>query len=123
MLMTMIQFFPQGACAGKNNLLSGKPVSFGLNKITFTVSDLWFSRDKAHHFLTSAFFTTTGYYYCREQMKFSNFKSQQGGACFSISLGLIKEVRDGMKANNNFSWKDLVADILGTAIGLALVSD
>lgn len=96
---------------------------FKIQKITFTVSDSWFSRDKAHHFLTSAFLTTAGYYYAREQKHFSNFKSQQNGICFSLSLGLVKEIRDGMQKRNSFSWKDLVADVLGTAVGLALVSD
>lgn len=100
-----------------------QPEKFQLQKITFTVSDSWFSRDKAHHFLTSAFLTTAGYYYSREQKKFSNFKSQQNGIYFSLSLGMLKEIRDGLKKNNSFSWKDLVADILGTAVGLALVSD
>lgn len=104
-------------------LKNPQPEKFRLQKLTFTVSDSWFSRDKAHHFLTSAFLTTAGYYYFREQSHFSNFKSRQGAVCFSLSLGLFKEIRDGMKKTNDFSWKDLVADILGTAVGLAIVSD
>ena len=99
-----------------------QPEKFQLQKITFTVTDSWFSRDKAHHFLTSAFLTTAGYYYSRERNNFSNFKSQQNSICFSLSLGLIKEFRDGMQKHNSFSWKDLVADILGTAVGLVVVS-
>jgi len=113
----------QTATAGNFKLQKSQPEKFQLKKITFTVSDSWFSRDKAHHFLTSAFLTTAGYYYSRELNNFSNLKSQQHGIYFSLSLGLIKEIRDGLQKKNSFSWKDLVADILGTAVGLVLVSD
>ena len=116
-------FLSQTASAGNHKLQKSQPEKFRLKKITFTVSDSWFSRDKAHHFLTSAFLTTAGYYYSRELNNFSNFKSQQHGISLSLSLGLIKEIRDGIQKNNSFSWKDLVADILGIAVGLALVSD
>ena len=125
-LPVLLRRFPLEACGNdivEQTINKLQPEKFQLQKITFTVSDSWFSRDKAHHFLTSAFLTTAGYYYCREQNHFSNFKSQQGAVCFSLSLGLIKEIRDGMKKNNAFSWKDLVADILGTAVGLAIISD
>jgi uncharacterized protein YfiM (DUF2279 family) len=116
-------FFSQTASTATFELQKSPPQKFQLQKITFTVSDSWFSRDKAHHFLTSAFLTTAGYYHSRELNNVSNFKSQQNGVCFSLSLGLIKEIRDGMQKNNSFSWKDFVADILGIAVGLALVSD
>ncbi len=113
------------------NLLSAEDINFKANnqpqltfkKITFTVSDSWFSRDKAHHFLTSAFLTTAGYYYCRNEQGLPNNRSQQGAVSFSLSLGLIKEIRDGMQKKNSFSWKDLTADILGTALGVILVAD
>ncbi|MBC8181226.1 hypothetical protein H8E88_08880 [candidate division KSB1 bacterium] len=119
----ILLFLSQTASAGNFELKKIQPEKFQLQKITFTVSDSWFSRDKAHHFLTSAFLTTAGYYYSRELNNFSNFKSQQLGISFSLSFGLIKEIRDGIQKNNSFSWKDLVADILGIAVGLVLVSD
>ncbi len=90
-------------------------------KITF--SDSWFGRDKVHHFITSAFLSGVGYYFLHEEQKYSNKFSQQGGFGFSISLGLAKEVRDGFKPQNAFSVKDIIADILGTFVGIALVSD
>ena len=122
-LLMFFQLFLQTGNAQNIKLKKYQPEKFQLKKITFTVSDSWFSRDKAHHFLTSAFLTTAGYYYSREQKKFSNFKSQQNGIYFSLSLGMLKEIRDGLKKNNSFSWKDLVADILGTGVGLVIVSD
>ena len=88
-----------------------------------TLSDSWFGRDKVHHFLTSAFLSGVGYYFFHEEQHYSNRFSQRGGFCFSISLGLAKEVRDGLKQDNAFSVKDLAADILGTLAGIALVSD
>lgn len=92
-------------------------------KFKFTVSDSWFGRDKVHHFLTSAFLSGVGYYFLRDEQGYSNQFSQQGGFGFSISLGLIKEIRDGFKSQNAFSVKDLVADILGTLVGIAIISD
>ena len=104
-------------------LLKNKSAAFKADKITFTVTDYWFSRDKTHHFLTSAFLTTAGFYFFREQSRWSNLNSQQGAVCFSLSLGLIKEIRDGRKKTNDFSWKDLTVDILGSVLGLVIVSD
>ena len=88
-----------------------------------TLSDSWFSEDKAHHFLTSAFLSGVGYYFLYEERQFSNQKSQQGAMVFSLSLGLIKEIRDGFKPQNAFSVKDFVADVLGAVVGIMLVSD
>lgn len=88
-----------------------------------TLSDSWFGRDKVHHFLTSAFLSGVGYYFFHEEQNYSNSFSQQSGFCFSISLGMVKEVRDGLKLKNAFSVKDLIADLLGTLVGIAIVSD
>ena len=103
-------------------LQSPKPKSQNPN-FKITLSDSWFGRDKVHHFLTSALLSGVGYYFLREEQSYSNKFSKQGGFGFSISLGLAKEVRDGFKPQNAFSVKDLVADILGTLIGIAIVSD
>lgn len=102
---------------------SARYEKFDVAKITFTLNDSWFGRDKVHHFLASAFIATSAYYFSREQQGLSNLRSQQIGIGFSFSLGLLKEIRDGRKTYNSFSVKDLVADILGTAFGVLLVSD
>lgn len=93
------------------------------HQFKITLSDSWFSRDKIHHFLTSAFLSGVGYYFLHDEQNFSNPKSQQVGICFSVSLGLLKEIRDGFMPKNAFSVKDFIADILGTIVGIALVSD
>jgi len=94
-----------------------------IKQFKLTLSDSWFGKDKAHHFLTSAFLSGIGYYFLHEEHNFPNRISQQGGFCFSVSLGLMKEIRDGLKPKNAFSVKDLVADLLGTTVGILLVSD
>lgn len=92
-------------------------------RFKITCSDSWLTRDKAHHFLSSAFLSTAGYYFFREEQKFSNQKSLAGGFCISLSLGLAKELRDGLKKNNAFSVKDLVANLFGIAVGLLIIAD
>jgi len=114
-----------GIQAGKFNVdfLQNPKPKFQNPKFKITFSDSWFGRDKVHHFLTSALLSGVGYYFLREEQSYSNKFSQQGGFGFSISLGLAKEIRDGLKPQNAFSVKDLVADILGTLVGIAIVSD
>jgi putative lipoprotein len=92
-------------------------------KFKITFSDSWFTRDKAHHFLTSAFLSAAGYYLLREEQKFSNQESQTGGFFISLSLGLAKEFRDGLRNNSAFSAKDFVANLLGIAVGIMIISD
>lgn len=94
-----------------------------LRPVSFTIADSWFSRDKAHHLLTSAFLASAGYYFFRETRGVSDLKAQRAGVSFSISLGLLKEIRDGMQACNDFSWKDLAADCAGTALGILLIKN
>lgn len=92
-------------------------------KFTITCSDSWLTRDKSHHFLSSAFLSAAAYYFFREEQKFSDQRSLVGGFCFSLSMGLAKELRDGLKKNNAFSVKDLAANLFGIAVGLLIISD
>jgi len=92
-------------------------------RFKITLSDPWLGRDKMHHFLTSALLSSTGYYFFRDEHGFSNHASQRGGIGFSLSLGLLKEIRDGFQPDNAFSVKDLVADMLGTMVGILLIAD
>jgi putative lipoprotein len=132
-LIILISLFFVNRVSGQDNIVQSskfkvdflqslKP-QFQIPKFKITISDPWFGRDKVHHFLTSALLSGVGYYFLREEQSCSNKFSQQGGFGFSISLGLAKEVRDGFKPQNAFSVKDLVADILGTLVGIAIVSD
>lgn len=51
---------------------------------------------------------------------FGKTVSLVSGIVFSLGLGLGKECGDFFNPNSKWDWKDLVADIVGTAIGLSL---
>jgi len=123
-ILFLIIFMLDDMGFSQSTRLQNYPISkINLQQFKITLSDSWLSRDKTHHFLTSAFLSGAGYYFLREEKKFSNNIAQKGGIFFSLSLGITKEIRDGFKPNNAFSVKDLVADILGTAVGILLISD
>ncbi|MBD3376689.1 hypothetical protein GF406_16760 [candidate division KSB1 bacterium] len=86
------------------------------------IKDRWFAKDKADHFVTSAFLTGMGYYAARQEMDSSLPASKNIGIGFSLSLGIAKEVYDGTSQTGTASWKDLVADILGIGFGYLLIS-
>lgn len=123
LLAMIFIIFLNGPASTQINANKFEPTKLQFQKLKFTVSDSWFSRDKMHHFLTSAFLTTGGYYYSREIRRYSITPSRQAAVSFSISVGVLKELRDGLKSGNAFSWKDLVADVLGTAAGLIIITD
>lgn len=79
--------------------------------------DLWFGRDKGLHLAGS--FILSGFT-SQALKRFSKSGSDAGitiGISFTFSLGMAKEIYDGQKSNNIFSYKDLTADALGVLIG------
>jgi uncharacterized protein YfiM (DUF2279 family) len=99
------------------------PVSpFGMNECGAPVlqergtSDPWFSRDKFLHFCGSAALSGLGYHVYATRL---HGDTEQGGV-FSVSLtGLIafsKELYD-QNRGGTFSWKDLIWDGFGIAVG------
>lgn len=85
-------------------------------------ADSWFGQDKAKHFLLSAVITGAVSYQAKYQHDWSLKNSQYLGAGVSFSLGLAKECRDRHRPNGYFSWKDLVFDVLGVAVGIGVFS-
>jgi uncharacterized protein YfiM (DUF2279 family) len=89
---------------------------------TLKVCDRWFAWDKVEHFGISAFLSATSYKILRDF--YNNHKESalyfSGGLTFSLGLG--KEVYDQKKPNGKFSYKDLVADVLGIGIGLLIAT-
>lgn len=82
------------------------------------ISDKWFARDKAEHLAVSAFLSGVScsvfrdFYYNKE-------KSAVGlSVILTFSAGLGKELCDVRAPGGKFSYKDLVADALGIALGL-----
>jgi uncharacterized protein YfiM (DUF2279 family) len=82
------------------------------------ISDRWLAWDKLEHFGVSAFLSTFSYEVYHD---FYN-NSKKSSFCFScgltFGLGLGKEICDDKRPEGRFSYKDLVADVLGIAAGL-----
>jgi len=84
--------------------------------------DLWAGKDKYRHFLLSGFWSAFSYLLCHRHFDYSEEKSLLLSGGVVLSLGLSKEVRDGFQADNRFSYKDLVFDVVGAGCGLFLAS-
>ncbi len=84
--------------------------------------DPWFGKDKADHLVVSGVLVGLAYYAARRKLDLSDPRSRNLAAGFSLSLGLMKEVRDQHRPGNFFSLKDLAADGLGLALGYLLCS-
>jgi uncharacterized protein YfiM (DUF2279 family) len=84
--------------------------------------DNWLGTDKGQHFLGSMI-TMIGM-----TLSFDKFTtatrpaSRIYGAGVVLSLGVGKECRDRMQKDNIFSYKDLLADVLGICAGGIIVS-
>jgi len=81
--------------------------------------DKWFGEDKAHHFVMSFMLAWWGTMNHDLMHKHGSNQAIRAGAGFSFALGIAKEIRDCRMPNNRFSFKDLIADLLG--IGLAVL--
>ncbi len=84
--------------------------------------DLWLAKDKADHLVVSAFLVGFGYYAARKELHLSDPGSRNMGVGLSLSLGLLKEVRDQRRRGGFFSLKDLGADLAGIGLGYLLCS-
>ena len=89
---------------------------------TSRIQDNWLAWDKAEHLGVSALFSGTLY------SVFHNFYDNDRKASIylssslTFSLGLGKEFYDRRNPRNRFSYKDLVADVLGIGIGLLIAT-
>jgi uncharacterized protein YfiM (DUF2279 family) len=92
------------------------------NSDTLKTCDRWLAWDKVEHFGVSAYLSVVSYKIYHDF--YHNHK--KSSLCFSggltFSLGLGKEVYDEKKPSGDFSYKDLVADILGIGMGLWIAS-
>lgn len=82
-------------------------------------------KDKLMHFLVClavAFFfsclgTNVVYRLAPEALGLRILMGAAAGFVAAMLLGIEKEVDDSRMAGNHFCWKDLLADILGAAVG------
>jgi len=82
--------------------------------------DFWLGKDKGDHFVISGFLVGFAYYAARQELHRSDPASKNLAAGFSLSLGVLKELRDQRRPGNFFSLKDLAADLAGLGLGYAL---
>ena len=106
--------------SGDNSL--AKTDSLTLSKTHLFQSDPWFGKDKADHFISSAFLTGIGYYLANKELKSSEKSSKYVAAGFSLSLGISKEIVDHLNEKGKSSFKDILADILGIGLGIVIIS-
>ncbi|MFH1213000.1 MAG: DUF2279 domain-containing protein [Candidatus Neomarinimicrobiota bacterium] len=85
-------------------------------------SDKWFAMDKLKHFSTSLYMTTTMFYTQRRIIEMRQKNAALNSIGITISLGILKEVRDGSRKNNYFSWRDLTADVLGAGVAMLILN-
>lgn len=76
--------------------------------------------DKVHHALVSAFLAAAGYYVARDEAGLPKGRAVTLATSFSLSWGVAKEVYDKRSGRGHASVADLVADVAGIALGLAL---
>ena len=84
--------------------------------------DEWFAMDKLKHFSTSFYLTTTLFYSQNRIFDLKTDQANRNAAGLTISLGLLKEIRDLKQKENYFSWRDLVADILGAGAAILFIN-
>jgi len=87
-----------------------------------TGSDKWLAKDKADHFMSSAFLIGLGYYAAKKELNFSDPASRNIAVGFSFSLGIAKEIYDGTFKKGTPSFKDLIADLLGAGFGYLVIN-
>jgi putative lipoprotein len=84
--------------------------------------DKWWGKDKAKHFLVSAFLAGACHKIYHNQWHNKKKHSLYFSTGFTLSLGLCKEIYDDTRSRNKFSYKDLIYDLLGIGVGLLIVT-
>ena len=86
-------------------------------------NDRWIAMDKAQHFTFSALFVLAGQYVLTDKAGVSDGTALPIACGGTLAPGLAKEVADAYRPRRRyFSWKDLVADGAGVAVGAAIVA-
>jgi uncharacterized protein YfiM (DUF2279 family) len=84
--------------------------------------DAWLARDKAQHFIVSFLMTGAAGYAARTRWNWNRPESVKWSVGLTLSLGVMKELRDRRHPGSRASLKDLTADVLGIASGVLLLS-
>jgi len=90
--------------------------------VTRSVHDKMFAPDKGHHFMVSAFLAGFSYYAFRQEAGVSQSSSNTAAATLTLSIGLAKEIYDGVSKKGTPSLKDFVADAAGIAAAMLILN-
>ena len=89
-------------------------------KVSRTFHDRLFASDKGHHFMASAFLAGFTYYAFRQEFGVSDRESNGAAIGIAFTIGLAKEVYDGVSGKGTPSFKDIVADAAGIAAAIII---
>jgi len=81
-----------------------------------------FGKDKADHFVSSAFLTGLCFYIAREEYRNSREFSIGISLGVSSMVGISKEIYDKVSKKGTPSWRDLFADGIGIAVGILFIA-
>jgi uncharacterized protein YfiM (DUF2279 family) len=84
------------------------------------INDPWFSPDKGYHVIGSMMSMTLITNISMRGFDQTRSTSRFVGASVSAGFGVIKELYDAKKPDNQFSWKDLAANGVGLILGVLL---
>ncbi len=99
-----------------------KKASRSSEKKVRKIEDKWLSWDKAGHFLISGILAGSSYSVYHESFNNDRNSSIYFASIFTLSLGTGKELSDSRKPHDKFSYKDLIFDVMGAAVGLLIVA-
>lgn len=123
-ILVIIQ--PLSVSAREGTFFSPKNIKFlqrnSVDSLEIRPGCKFLAPDKAQHFMGSIMATVFLSKFSRDHLNWSRGNSKTFSAGFTLSLGILKEVRDGHQPNNHFSWKDLLADASGIIVGVILVN-
>jgi uncharacterized protein YfiM (DUF2279 family) len=86
------------------------------------IPDEWLAWDKAEHLGVSAFLSGVAYSVFHDFYGNDKESSIYFSASLTLGLGLGKEFSDRKRPGGRFSYKDLVADIVGIGLGLLIAA-
>jgi uncharacterized protein YfiM (DUF2279 family) len=84
--------------------------------------DRWFGDDKIRHAVGSMILTTLSAQIAIRKFDAAQTTGIRTGAGITLGLGFLKETYDQTKEDNFFSYKDLLADIVGITIGILILN-
>ncbi len=83
--------------------------------------DPWLGFDKVQHFTVSCLWTLSTQYLLETKLDYSSSQALPLSLGSALLAGIGKEVYDRSKEKGFFSRRDLVADMLGIALGVFLI--